>query len=94
MLNSSGIPVDKAFLYGSYSRNEATDDSDIDIMIVSKIFDDSNTSDLVKAKVWRLTEETKVKIEPYIVGLQRFIYDDVSPLMQIVRKEGIEIKLS
>ena len=91
LLNISGIPVDKAYLYGSYSRNEASPDSDIDIMIVSRIFDDSN--DLVKAKVWRLTEEVDIKIEPYIVGLQKFLNDDVSPLLQVVKKEGIEISL-
>jgi len=29
----SGLPVKKAYLFGSYSRNEATENSDIDIMV-------------------------------------------------------------
>lgn len=89
LLNISGIPVERAFLYGSYSRNEATPESDIDIMIVSSVFDE--VDDLLKAKVWRLTEKIDLKIEPYIVGSKRFLTDDVSPLLQIVKQEGIEI---
>ncbi|MBS1504978.1 MAG: nucleotidyltransferase domain-containing protein [Bacteroidetes bacterium] len=29
----SGLPVKKAYLFGSYSRNEADDNSDIDILV-------------------------------------------------------------
>ena len=89
LLNISGIPVEKAFLYGSYSRNEETPESDIDIMIVSPVFDEGD--DLVKAKAWRLTEKINLKIEPSTVGLKKFLTDDVSPLLQIVKQEGIEI---
>jgi len=91
LLNISGIAVTKAFLYGSYSRGDATNESDIDIMIVSAAFDTDD--DLIKAKAWRLTEKINLKIEPYTVGLQKFLNDDVSPLLQIVKKEGIEITL-
>jgi len=89
LLNLSGIPVKKAFLYGSYSKNEATTDSDIDIMIVPEVFDKSN--DMLKARAWRLTEKINIKIEPYTIGLKQFLNDDVSPLLQIVKQEGIQI---
>ncbi|OFX19206.1 MAG: hypothetical protein A2033_17560 [Bacteroidetes bacterium GWA2_31_9] len=59
-------------------------------MIVSTSFD--NCDDLIKAKAWRLTEKINLKIEPYTIGLQQFLNDDVSPLLQIVKQEGIEIK--
>jgi uncharacterized protein len=65
LLNSSGISVSRAYLYGSYSRIEATPDSDIDILIVSPLFDEQN--DLLKVKAWRLTEKVNNKIEPYII---------------------------
>jgi uncharacterized protein len=39
LLNSSGITVEKAFLYGSWARGTALADSDIDVMIVSSQFD-------------------------------------------------------
>lgn len=90
LLNLTGILVEKAFLFGSYSRGNSTPESDIDIMIVSTAFD--NCDDLIKAKAWRLTEKINLKIEPYTVGLKQFLTDDVSPLLQIVKQEGIEIK--
>ena len=89
LLKASGIPVTKAFLYGSYARNEATENSDIDIMVISEIFDQHN--DKIRAKAWIVAEKTDVRIEPYMIGLHKFLSDDVSPLLQIVKREGIEI---
>ncbi|OFX42335.1 MAG: hypothetical protein A2046_04055 [Bacteroidetes bacterium GWA2_30_7] len=89
LLSISGIPVEKAFLYGSYLHDTANSESDIDVMIISKVFDKND--DLLKAKAWRLTEKIDLKIEPYTVGLQKFLTDDVSPLLQLVKQEGFEI---
>ena len=58
-------------------------------MIVSEVFDKSN--DMLKARAWRLTEKINIKIEPYTIGLKQFLNDDVSPLLQIVKQEGIQI---
>lgn len=91
LLSVSGIPVEKAFLYGSYSDGKETEESDMDIMIVSSVFDYPN--DEAKAKAWRLSDDIDYRIEPYLVGKNRFLTDDVSPLLQIVKKEGIEIEL-
>jgi predicted nucleotidyltransferase len=89
LLNSSGITVEKAFLFGSWARGDSREESDIDVMIVSSVFDTYN--DMLKAKAWRMTENIDLKIEPYTVGLKRFETDDITPLLQIVKKEGIEI---
>jgi uncharacterized protein len=89
LLILSGIPVERAFLYGSYARGEATEISDIDIMLVSPIFDSADTDANIKS--WSLTRKIDTRIEPYTVGSKRFLTDDVSPLLQIVKQEGIEI---
>lgn len=89
LLNSSGITVEKAFLYGSWARGDGREESDIDVMIVSPVFDTHD--ELMKAKAWRMTENIDLKIEPYTVGLLRFETDNITPLLQIVKKEGIEI---
>ncbi|HEY3250692.1 MAG TPA: nucleotidyltransferase domain-containing protein [Ignavibacteria bacterium] len=90
-LTDAGIIIDKAYLYGSYARgSQITKDSDIDVMIVSKSFE--TNIDKAAAIVWRLTGEVDIRIEPYIVAKSKFETDDVSPLLQIVKKEGIEIK--
>ena len=91
LLIISGIPVDKAFLFGSYANGNATSESDIDIMLVSKLFDASDADANIKA--WSFTRKIDTRIEPYTVGLQQFLTDDGSPLLQIVKQEGIEIKI-
>lgn len=90
ILNESGLMIDKAFLSGSAARNEEHEGSDIDVMLVSRRFDDSS-DDLTFGLIWRLTRKVDPRIEPYAVGLSRFENDDVSPLLQIVKKEGIPI---
>jgi uncharacterized protein len=91
LLNDAGIRVEKAFLYGSWARKEGTKESDIDVMIISPDFD--NQDMMLKAKAWRLTESIDLRIEPYSVGSKKFAHDDVSPLLQVVREEGLEIQL-
>jgi len=91
LLNDAGIRVEKAFLYGSWAHNKGHDDSDIDVMIISPDFDKNDI--MLKAKAWRLTEKIDLRIEPFSVGSKKFLNDDISPLLQIVRQEGIEIKI-
>ncbi len=90
ILNESGLLIEKAFLFGSASRDEEHEGSDIDVMLISKRFDDS-TDDLAYSLIWKLTRRIDSRIEPFAVGLSRYDNDDVSPLLQIVKKEGIPI---
>lgn len=83
-LLKEGIPVEKAFLYGSYARGEGSDESDIDVMLVSEIFD--NNEDQLVGKTWRISQSVDSRIEPYTVGKKRFLTDQWSPLLQIVKK--------
>jgi len=89
VLYKEGIPVERAFLYGSYAKNEATPESDIDVMLISKIFENNN--DKIIGKTWCLTTEVDARIEPYMVGTNKFKTDEYSPILEIVRREGIEI---
>jgi len=89
-LLQEGIPVEKAYLYGSYARDEENEESDIDILLVSELFDKND--DQTVGKTWRIGQSIDVRIEPYTVGSKRFLIDELSPLLQIVKKEGLEIK--
>ncbi len=91
LLNSKGYNINKAFLYGSYARNEANKDSDIDLMLVSDAFDKSDIEK--KSKAWVLASDIDPRIEPYMIGTKRFYTDDYTPLLEVVRKEGIEIEI-
>lgn len=90
VLANAGISVDKAFLYGSYANNEANDDSDIDLLLVSSQFDTED--DYVLAKPWLYSGKVDHRIEPYSVGLKRFKTDRTSPIIELVRQTGIEIQ--
>ena len=89
LLKSEGISVKKAFLFGSYSNNTASENSDIDIMIVSDNYDE--TDDEISGKAWQLTKKINTKIEPLLIGVKKFINSDSSPLINTIKTKGIEI---
>ncbi len=89
LLNAEGISVHRAFLFGSYSNDSASDSSDIDIMIVSDKYDE--TDDIVAGKIWKLTRKINTKIEPFLIGLNKFKNDNSSPLVSMIKTKGIEI---
>jgi predicted nucleotidyltransferase len=88
LLKSEGIAVNKAFLYGSYLTNTATKDSDIDLMIVT----DKEYDDYLVGKIWNLTKKVNSKIEPFLIPSNRFNSDDDSPLVDLVKRTGLEIR--
>ena len=90
VLKQAGLHIDKAYLYGSYARNEATDHSDIDVMLVSSQFDTDD--DYVLSKPWLFTKKVDFRIEPISIGLKRFNNDNISPIIEEIRQTGIEIK--
>ncbi|TAF96184.1 MAG: nucleotidyltransferase [Cytophagia bacterium] len=78
-------PVLKAYLFGSYVRGEATEDSDIDLLVeldysqhiglhfVQMIFD---LEDMLKRKVDLVSENGLSKyIRPYIEAEKQIIYE-------------------
>ena len=86
ILRSEGITVDKAYLYGSYLSNTATEDSDIDALIVTE-----NENDNLTGKIWSLTKRVNSRIEPYLIDKDRFINNKDSLLIDLVKRTGIEI---
>ena len=90
VLELAGINIDKAYLYGSYARDEANIDSDIDLLLVSSFFDTDD--DYVLATPWLFTNKVDYRIEPLAIGSKRFATDDTSPIIELVRQTGIEIQ--
>jgi predicted nucleotidyltransferase len=90
LLNAEGLSVKKAYLFGSYSVGTETDMSDIDVMIISDKFDE--TDDFAVGKMWQLTRRIDTKIEPFLIGMKKFKEDDTSPLLNTVRLNGLEIQ--
>jgi uncharacterized protein len=88
-LSEKGIFISKCFLYGSQARNTANEESDIDIMLISPLFDQN--ADQYMPDIWLSAIRTNYRIEPLTVGEKRFQTDDMSPIIEVVRQEGIEI---
>lgn len=88
-LNQAGYLIEKAFLFGSYARNEARENSDIDVLLVSEIFDTDD--DAILSKPWSPKYRTDYRIEPIAMGKKRFLTDDNSIILEMVRREGVEI---
>lgn len=92
LLNTEGLSVAKAFLFGSYSTGNESDMSDIDVLIVSDKFDEND--DMAIGNMWRLTRKINSKIEPFLIGLKKFKEDTTSPLLNTIKTNGIEIKIN
>lgn len=88
-LSANGIEISKAYLYGSQIKGTATEESDIDLLLVSPAFD--NDSDKFLSIIWLSKIRTENRIEPLTIGEKRFLTDDSSPIIGVVRQEGIEI---
>ncbi|MBF0137786.1 MAG: nucleotidyltransferase domain-containing protein [Magnetococcus sp. DMHC-1] len=87
VLRNDGIPVNFAVLYGSYARGDATEWSDIDVMVVSPLFDPPKLRKNID-RIWHATLQTDYRIEPIGVGIRQWEEDDGIPLLEIVRREG------
>lgn len=88
-LRSGGFNIRFAYLFGSYARNEASPTSDIDVLLVGDDFDTND--DIILSKPWLPKFRNDFRIEPIAIGTKRFNTDDISPIIEIAKKEGIII---
>ena len=92
-LNTGGFAVKFVVVFGSQVTGEATEWSDIDVLVVSSDFD--NLIDHSKIdKLWHIAGRTDSRIEPIPCGLERWEKDDYTPIIEIARKEGAVITLN
>lgn len=89
LLKSEGIPITKAIFFGSYADGIPSPNSDIDLFLVSPIFDKFN--DKCIGKIWRLTKNFNYRIEPIAVGEKIFNSENDSPIIATAKIKGYEI---
>lgn len=89
---AEGIHVESALVYGSQATGRATPESDIDLAVIAPEFDRGDRRRWVR-KLWKLRTATDSRIEPLAVGLAGWNADQGSPMIEIVRREGIRIPL-
>lgn len=91
-VHSAGIPVTRGILYGSFARGEQRADSDVDLLVVSPLFDRTKSSAIID-QLWHLRRSTGYRVEPIAVGAKEFAHRKGSPILAAARAEGIEIHL-
>ncbi len=92
-VKQAGIPVNSAVVYGSFARGENTANSDIDLLVLSSIFDKEKKEQDIST-LWKVTRHIDNRIEPAAVGIKEFKERQDSPIIGIARQEGIVIKIS
>lgn len=86
-LGSSGIIIDSAFLFGSYSKGNSNEWSDIDIAIVSEVFTGDRIKD--RDKFRKLTRSVSSMIE--IMPFNKNDFNEKNPFAKEIMKTGIRI---
>jgi len=92
-VDATGIHVSFGVIFGSHARGEANAESDVDVMVVSPIFDGDRKLDDV-AKLWRCASKSEENIEPIACGEKQWIEDEGSPIIEVARQQGQIVKLS
>ncbi len=91
-VRDAGISVTRGVLFGSWVRGEGTPDSDVDIVVIAPDFD--HAAGRARADLlWGLRATTDSRIEPFAVGERQWREDDASVLIELARREGVEILL-
>ncbi|MDO9301944.1 MAG: nucleotidyltransferase domain-containing protein [Anaerolineales bacterium] len=92
-LTKSGIPVRYGVLFGSYVNGKPHEWSDIDLLVVSPLYDKRRTHKQA-AKLWRIAADIDSRIEPIPVGEKQFELDSNSVIIVVARREGQIIPLA
>ena len=92
-LSDAGLPVDFGVLFGSYAVGGATKDSDIDLIVVSSLFDNMKDRQWVH-KLWHVAARTDSRIEPIPCGQNQWLTDGGTPIISLAQNEGVKIPLS
>lgn len=87
ILKEDNLPIQKAFVYGSYAKGTSTKWSDIDVCIVSQKF--TNTWNAIGYLWSRRPFDLHYTIEP--IGFSVKNFREGSPLIDEIKKTGIEI---
>lgn len=88
-----GIPVRYGVLFGSYVKGKEHKWSDIDLLVVSPLYDKKRTYKQA-SRLWRIAAQTDSRIEPIPVGERQYQEDDSSVIIEVARREGQIISLA
>ncbi len=86
-IGSAGITVERAVVFGSRTRGNFHEWSDIDLVVISPQFDDLKDRHFINI-LWRVAARVDSRIEPIPCGSRQWLEDDSSAILEIARREG------
>ena len=85
----NAMPIDRAFLFGSYAKGTATEHSDIDVCFFSHSFENLTSIDIMK-QLFRLTRKYKgIDIQPR--GYPTSDLEADNPFVKEILRTGREV---
>ena len=87
-----GIAVRFGIVFGSHATGRSNPLSDIDVLVVSPLFDAPRNRRDVDL-LWRLAARSDSRIEPIPCGERQWDEDSSSSIVEIARREGETISL-
>ena len=91
-VQKEGITVRFGIVFGSHASGSSDPWSDIDVLVVSPLFDaPQNRQDV--DMLWRLAARSDSRIEPIPCGERQWNEDSSSAIVEIARREGETIRL-
>lgn len=87
------MPISKAFIFGSYAKNTANKNSDLDLCFISSKFKDTFEAEVyLRTKIYFL-EDFKIDIPIDVVAFKPRDFQITAPLVYEIMEHGKEIKL-
>lgn len=84
-----GEPVE-VLLFGSHARGEATEGSDVDVLVIVRDRD-ARTEDRIGDLAWEVGFKAGVVLSAVVVAREELRVLEESPFIQAVRREGIPL---
>lgn len=88
-LKKAGISVSKAYIFGSYAKGTADENSDIDICIISKALGKDYFEEMVKLRIIALKIDSRIEPVPFS---PKDLDDPYSSLAAEIRKYGVMLQ--
>ena len=86
-LNGHHIPIKEAVLFGSYAKGNETEWSDIDIALVSEIFEGDHIADKDKIRKNTLAFSSEIEVVPFPPN----DFNEHNPFAREILKTGIKL---
>jgi len=68
VLNNFPVPIEQFWLFGSYAKNKAHEDSDIDVALVVNHLDENYSILNTEPLLWKLRRQVDWRIEPHVIA--------------------------